>query len=89
MACGGFLLAAHSEELESLFEVGVEVESWSTRAELVAKVQHYLAHPEEARQVAERGRQAVNARHRVAHRVDQMVAASGIAWPSTGGAQSE
>jgi len=78
LGCGGFLIAEHSEEIGDLFEVGVEVETWSTRAELVDKVRFYLAHPDEARVIAERGLQAVDDRHRVAHRVDQMLAEAGV-----------
>jgi len=78
LGCGGFLIAEHSEEIESLFEVGVEVETWSTRNELVDKVRHYRAHPDEARTIAERGRLAVDRRHRVAHRVDRMLSVAGL-----------
>lgn len=78
LACGGFLLAAHSDELEDLFEVGVEVESWSTRAELVDKVRYYLANPDKADTIARRGHAAVLERHRVDQRVDRMLAVSGL-----------
>jgi spore maturation protein CgeB len=41
-------------------------------------VQHYLAHPEEARRIAERGRQAVLDRHRVDQRVERMLRVAGL-----------
>ncbi len=78
LACGGFLLAAHSEELGDLFELGVEVESWSSREELVDKVRHYLARPDAAQQIAERGRRAVRERHQVAQRVGRMLEIAGL-----------
>lgn len=74
LACGGFVLAEHSSELAELFEVGLEVESYATLEELRAKIEHYLAHPEEARAIAGRGRAAVLERHRIDQRVADMLA---------------
>lgn len=73
LACGGFVLAEHSAELAELFEIGREVESYATLEELCAKTAHYLAHPAEARAIAERGRAAVLERHRVDQRVSTML----------------
>ncbi len=75
LACGGFVLAEHSAELEQLFDVGLEVESYRTLGELCAKTEHYLAHPEAAAAIAARGREAVLTRHRVDQRVATMLAA--------------
>lgn len=75
LACGAFALVEHSAELEELFEVGVEVESYRSTAELREKAAHYLAHPAEARAIAERGRRAVLERHTVARRVEAMLGA--------------
>ncbi|MCA9001604.1 MAG: glycosyltransferase, partial [Planctomycetes bacterium] len=75
LACGGFVLAEHSEALAELFEIGVEVESYRTQEELKAKVAHYLAHPEAARAIAERGRRAVLERHTIDGRLQAMLEA--------------
>jgi spore maturation protein CgeB len=72
-ACGGFVLAERSKELARLFELGVELESYATFDELREKVAYYLAHPEEARHVAQRGREAVLERHRIDQRVAHML----------------
>lgn len=77
LACGGFVLAEHSQALGELFEVGVEVESYRTLEELREKVARYLAQPDEARAIAERGRRAVLQRHRISQRVQTMLARSG------------
>ena len=67
------MIADHSSELADLFEVGAELESYHTLAELEQKVEHYLAHPDEARAIAARGLAAVRARHTVRHRVRTLV----------------
>jgi spore maturation protein CgeB len=73
LACGGFLLAEHTDEFEGLFAVGVELETYRTQAELHEKVRYFLAHPDEARAIATLGRAAVLERHTVAHRVRTML----------------
>jgi len=73
LACGGFLLAEHTDEFEGLFAVGVELETYRTQAELHEKVCHFLDHPDEARAIAMRGHAAVLERHTVAHRVRSML----------------
>lgn len=73
LACGGFLLAEHSEDLEELFAVGEELETYRTREELVEKVSYYLEHPDEARAIAARGRTAIVERHTVRQRVRRML----------------
>ena len=78
LACGGFVLPEHSEALAESFELGVELDSWSDPRELRRKVEHYLAHPDEARAMAERGRHAVIARHTVDFRVGTMLASMGL-----------
>jgi spore maturation protein CgeB len=73
LACGGFVLAEHSPALKELFEIGVEVESYSSLTELQEKVAYYLEHPEAARTIAERGRQAVLERHTIDQRIEAML----------------
>lgn len=77
LACGGFLLTEWSPALKDLFEVGREVETWATQAELEEKIAYYLAHPEEARAIAERGRARVLRDHTVAQRVERMLGSLG------------
>ncbi len=72
-ACGGFVLAERSGALAEFFELGVELESYATLEELREKVAYYLAHPAEARRVAQRGREAVLERHRIDQRVAHML----------------
>ena len=74
LSCGGFVLAEHSDALANAFEIGVELDSYRTVDELQAKVAHYLRHPEEARTLAMRGREAVLSRHTIRGRVREMLA---------------
>ena len=79
LACGGFLIAERSAELPELFEEGVELEAWGSFDELEDKVRHYLAHPEQAARIAQRGLSAVRERHSIQQRVRQMLGGTALA----------
>ncbi len=72
LACGKLIIAEHSADLERLFQVGREVESYRTIEELRSKVRHYQAHPREAERIARAGMEAVLSRHTIAQRVETM-----------------
>jgi glycosyltransferase involved in cell wall biosynthesis len=58
LAAGGFLLTDELGEdsgLSRLFEAGRHLDTWRTPGELVEKIRHYLAHPDEARQIRRQG----------------------------------
>ncbi|MEC8022652.1 MAG: glycosyltransferase [Myxococcota bacterium] len=78
LACGGFLITEHNDALLELFEPDVELVTYRTAQELTAKVDYYLKHPEEARAIAERGRQAVIERHTMRQRFDSIFGAAAI-----------
>ena len=73
MACGGFVIAEHSEDLSELFEVDYEVVTFKTLSELLDKVEYYLSNADEAREVACRGNKAVRERHTIQARVKHML----------------
>ena len=75
MACGGFVLAEYSKELGDIFEIGKEVETYSTLDELVLKATYYLDHESEVLEIAERGREAVLKNHTISGRVKHMLKA--------------
>ncbi len=77
MACGAFVLAERSHDLGSAFDIGAEVDCWATPRELVAKVAHYLEHPQAARELARRGREAVLERYTIQARVAHMLRVAG------------
>jgi len=56
LATGGFLLTDHYEEIAELFEIGKEIETYSSARELREKVEYYLNHEEERIQIAAAGK---------------------------------
>lgn len=78
MACGGFVLAEYSRDLEDLFDIGTEVEAYHTLGELLEKAAYYLKHTGEAQAIAKRGLEAVRKNHTVAKRVEHMLNIGGL-----------
>lgn len=52
---GGFLLTEHVARLDEYYEVGKEIAVFDGEDDLVAKIQHYLGHPEERDRIASAG----------------------------------
>jgi hypothetical protein len=67
MACGGFLLSDHVDEMASVFGEGVVV-TVKTPAEYEEKLRHYLKNPEERQAIAARGQSVVLSQHTYHHR---------------------
>jgi hypothetical protein len=70
-AAGGFLLAERTGMHSQLFAEGVEAEFFASVEECAAKIRHYLAHEEERRRIAGKGRERCQTacyglRHRMA-----------------------
>lgn len=59
MACGGFVLTNWQTEIAESFVEGKEIVTYSSLEECLAKVEYYLAHEEERRQIASAGRKKV------------------------------
>jgi len=57
LAAGAFLLTDYCDELKEIFVVGEEIEVFRSSAELVEKVEYYLANPEKRLEIARRGHQ--------------------------------
>ncbi|MDV2496518.1 MAG: glycosyltransferase [bacterium] len=74
-ACGGFLLTDVVEELGEVFTPGREVEVFADAEELADKVRYYLAHEDERRAIASRGREVVTAGHTYRHRMAELLEA--------------
>ncbi len=55
VAAGCFLLTDHCDEIEELFEIGNEIDTFHSSGELVEKVRYYLTHENERIRVAQCG----------------------------------
>ncbi len=69
MACGGFLLNEYRPFLETMFEIGQEIEVFHNRDELLEKINHYLEHEEERKRIASAGCERVLREHRYRDRL--------------------
>jgi spore maturation protein CgeB len=71
---GAFYLTGWLEELESLYELGREIETYRSRAELVDKCRYYLAHDEARERVRLAGRARARRDHTWERRFESLFA---------------
>jgi len=71
--CGAFVITDWNPALAELFEPECEVVTFRTRAELKQKVDYYLAHPEERREIADRGYARAHRDHTFEKRLGRML----------------
>lgn len=69
LGCGGFLISNYQEELPEYFEIGKEIETYSSEQELLGKIQYYLENDKEREAIAEKGYKKVKAMHSYVHRI--------------------
>lgn len=62
------------DELAHLFTAGEEAVVYHDLVELRQQLDHYLAHPDEARDIGERARKRALAEHTLRHRLETMIA---------------
>jgi spore maturation protein CgeB len=77
-ACGALCISEARRDLARFFRLEEEIVSFRDAAELRKKIAYYLAHPDEARAIADRGRARVLAEHTYEHRVRQVIAEVGL-----------
>jgi hypothetical protein len=77
---GGFLIAPRVPGIEKFFIDGEHLALYDlgNPKQLVEQVDYWLAHPEDARQIARAGQEHVRAHHTYVHRVEQMLATLGL-----------
>lgn len=83
-ACGAFQLVDERSLLPEAFEPGVELATFRDLESCRAAIEHYLAHPEEARRIAEAGRRRALREHTYRHRMEEAirVIAGRVSFPS-------
>jgi spore maturation protein CgeB len=72
-AAGACQVVDAKDDLARLFKPGEEVVSYRDLAELRRQLDHYLAHPGEARAIGENARRRALAEHTLRHRIDAML----------------
>lgn len=70
---GTMLLTDRKDNLHELFEIGREVVAYSSKEEAAELVRHYLAHPEEAAEIARAGQARTLCEHTYAKRMMELV----------------
>lgn len=73
LAAGGFLITNYQEELTDFFEIGKDLEVYSSLDELLDKCTYYLTHEDERYAIAQNGYEKVKSMHTVQLRVAQIV----------------
>ena len=73
MGCGGFCMTNFQAELPEYFEIGRDIEAYSSVEELVDKCSYYLTHEDERRQIALNGYWKVKEYHTYVNRMVEMV----------------
>jgi spore maturation protein CgeB len=73
LACQGFVLADHGDDLPELFHPDGEVVSYRSTTELQSLIDHFLAHEEERRQVAKAGYERVIKDHTISRRIQSIL----------------
>jgi len=75
---GGLYMTTFNPDLAQHFDVGREIVCYQNREEMVELIRHFLTHPEEATDIAQRARQRCLAEHRWLHRYERICRMLGI-----------
>lgn len=73
LGCGGFLLTNYQTEIPDYFEIGRDLETYESMAELEEKIRYYLSHDEERVEIAINGYEKVANCHTYEIRLAQML----------------
>ena len=73
LGCGGFLMTNYQPELVDLFEIGNDLEAYTSFEELYDKCEFYLNHPDIRHQIALHGYEKVKKYHTYPQRIAKML----------------
>lgn len=73
LGCGGFLLTNYQAELSEYYEIGKDIEVFSSAEELTEKADYYLTHEDERQKIALNGYQKTCALHTYEARISKMI----------------
>jgi len=71
--CGGFQLISAVPVLAEHFEIGNEIVDFRTTAQLAELIRHYLDHPEQATEIAQRGQLRAHREHTFEKRLSEIL----------------
>jgi spore maturation protein CgeB len=75
---GGLYLTSYNPDLAMHFDIGREIVCYRTNDEMVELIRYYLAHPDEAQEIAQQGRARCLRDHRWLHRYVKICKVLGI-----------
>lgn len=73
MGCGGFLMTNYQTELTDYFEIGKDLETYSSMEELVDKCAFYFEHEDIRKEIALNGYEKMKQHHTYPHRIAEML----------------
>lgn len=73
LGCGGFVMTNYQPELAEYFEIGTDLEAYSSMEELIEKCDYYLHHDCEREKIAKKGYEKICSEHTYRHRVQTML----------------
>ena len=76
LGAGGFVLTNYQSEIPEYFEIGQDLETYSSEEELLDKIGYYLAHEEERRMIAESGYRKAKECYSLKTKVQQLLVIS-------------
>ncbi len=72
-AAGGFMLCYHQDEIDELFEVGRECDTFRNEHEMLEKIRFYIEHADRRKQIALAGQKRTLSEHLYSHRLRNML----------------
>lgn len=73
LAAGGFVLSNYQTEIPEYFEIGKDLEVFTSERELLEKIEYYLAHEKEREEIARNGYQKAKEQYSLEQRINQML----------------
>lgn len=73
LGCGGFLLTNYQAEIPEYFEIGRDLETYSSMEELEEKIRYYLSHDDERIEIAVNGYEKTAGHHTYELRIAEMI----------------
>ena len=73
LSAGGFVLTNYQTEIPEYFEIGKEIEIFSSKEELIDKISFYLVHDEERKKIAGNGYERAKREYSLDVRIEEML----------------